>query len=247
MALLQQPIQRKLSALLGAEVTFDKLNLSLLGGTIEAAGMTVTTADKTLPPILTIGRIKAHVSVGRAFRGEIVVKSLAIERPVVHFVRRNGRTNLPVRDGAPEADDAAEATTPDEPPDEPHDEKPDKTSWKFDVEKVLIVDGEATVQLDGRDFDAKPVLAELKRVGDDAYEVTLLSDAVSHVGQVRGNGRITGAGDLAAIADARMTAELHLGEFGSVKFSTPKMRSDEGEISVAGAITIGRLMALIGK
>jgi len=38
MAFVQQSIERRLSALLGAEVTFEKFKLSLLGGSIEAGG-----------------------------------------------------------------------------------------------------------------------------------------------------------------------------------------------------------------
>ena len=38
MGFLQQPVQAKLSKLIGAEVRFDSLSMSLLGGSIEARG-----------------------------------------------------------------------------------------------------------------------------------------------------------------------------------------------------------------
>ena len=233
-AFLQQFIQRKLSAVLGADVTFDKLSVSLLGGTIEAAGVTVSGGDKSLPPILTIAKLRAEVAVARALKGEIAVRSLAVERPVLHFVRRDGRTNFPSRPATAERQEVRA------------DDKEDKTSWRLDVERVLVVDGEATADLDGRLLFAKPVLAELKRVGGDAYELTLLSDSVSHLGSVRGSGRITGAPDLSSLPNAALSAELQLGEIGQVKFVTPRIRSrNEGEISVHGGISVAKLMSLL--
>ena len=233
-AFLQQLIQRKLSAALGADVTFEKLNVSLLGGTIEAVGVTVSTADKSLPPILTIAKVRAEIAVARALKGEIAVRSLAVERPVVRFVRRDGRTNVPSRPQKGERNETGES------------EKTDKTSWKFAVERVLIVDGEVTADVEGKALFARPVLAELKRVGGDGYELTLLSDSVSYVGSVRGNAQITGAPDLAALLNAALTAELHLGDFGQMKYVTPRIRSrNEGEISFHGGITVAKLVSML--
>jgi uncharacterized protein involved in outer membrane biogenesis len=236
--MFRQPIQRKLSALLGADVAFDKLNVSLIGGVIEAAGITVTGEDKSLPPILTIGRVRAQIAVGRALKGEFVVRSLTIEKPVVHFVRQDGRTNLPSR--AP----GIEETTPVAKKDD-GDDKVDKTSWKFDVEKVLLVDGQVIADVDARAFSAKPVLAELKRV-DGGYELTLLSDVVSLVGSLRATARITGAADLAAIAEAALDAEVQIGDLGQIKFTTPRLRNlDDGELSFRGGLSIAKLRILL--
>jgi len=41
MKFLQQPIEKKLSALLGAKVTFARLSISPLSGKLEAEGMRV--------------------------------------------------------------------------------------------------------------------------------------------------------------------------------------------------------------
>src|SRR5688572_2773146 len=115
MGLLQHPVQRKLSALIGAEVTFEKLNVSLLGGSLDAYGVTVAGDDPSLP-VLTIKRVRAELSLAKALKKEIVIKSLTIEWPILSIVRRaDGRTNLPQRikvadaDGG-EGDDGADGT-----------------------------------------------------------------------------------------------------------------------------------------
>src|SRR5690242_10129872 len=101
MPILQGAIERKLSSLLGAQVTFDKLNLSLFKGAIEVLGVRVG-------DLATVARVNIEVAIGRAIKGEFVVKSLMIERPVVTLVRRaDGSFNLPKP--APRPPPAAEA------------------------------------------------------------------------------------------------------------------------------------------
>src|SRR5689334_18919656 len=117
----QGVIERKLSALLGAKVTFQKFSVSLTG-TIEAAGMRV--GDDGANPLLTIVLIRATVSLKRALKGEIVVKSITIEKPVISAAL----DKLP----RPAPTVAASAS----------EEADDKTSWKLDVEKLFIIDGQ---------------------------------------------------------------------------------------------------------
>ena len=49
MSLLHQPLERKLTALIGAEVSLANLKMSLLGGWIEASGVSV--AGTPLSPL----------------------------------------------------------------------------------------------------------------------------------------------------------------------------------------------------
>jgi uncharacterized protein involved in outer membrane biogenesis len=244
MALLQQPIQRKLSALLGAAVTFDKLNLSLLSGTIEAVGVTVAGEDRS-SPLLTVARVRAEVAVARALKGEIVVRSLTIERPVVRFVRRaDGTTNLPKRDKKPD-----DATTP---PATNDDAGNDKTSWKLDVEKLLVVDGEVHVRLDAYELAVPRVLIELKRTRD-GYAITLLAEQVARrdvpidIGTIKGTGTIGGASDLTALPDASINAELDVEGFGRVRYTATKIRTLDGEVEFQGGFSIARVMSLLKR
>ena len=104
MGLLDNSIRKHLSSILGAEVTFEKLSISLLGS-IDAHGVAVagvegsdagSNASHGAEPFLTIRRLHADIAIARAFKGEIVFKSLSIERPVISLLRRSdGTSNLP--------------------------------------------------------------------------------------------------------------------------------------------------------
>src|SRR4051794_29071766 len=107
MAIVQGVIERKLSSLLGAKVTFDKFSVSPLSGTIEASGMRVVGDDEQQPPLLTIVLVRAQISIKQALKGEIIVKSITIEKPVLHLI--DGK--LPHR---PTAAGAAPATSSDD-------------------------------------------------------------------------------------------------------------------------------------
>jgi hypothetical protein len=249
-ALLQQPIQRKLSALIGADVTFEKLNLSLLGGSIDAIGVTVAGRDKSLPPVLTIARVRAEVSIKRALKGEIVVKSLAIERPVVNVVRRSdGATNLPER---VEADIAAPPTPP--ALTASPDEEEDKSRWSFDVEKVLLVDGTAHVAIDltGGTYRAsvEKLLAEMKRSGD-GYALTVVADSVGRrdvqvdLGQLRGTGTIGGAADLTAQPRASLEATIELGQLLKLTVRSPQIKSRAAEFMATGNVELAAIRPLL--
>ena len=76
MRLVRQQVEKRLSAMLGAEVTFEKLNFSLLSGTIEAQGVTVTHGRTDEQPLLTVRRLKAELSIGAAFKKELVINAL---------------------------------------------------------------------------------------------------------------------------------------------------------------------------
>ena len=247
MALLQQPIQRKLSALLGADVTFEKLNLSILSGTIEAVGVTVAGEDRATP-VLTIARVKAEVAVARALKGEIVVRSLTIQRPAINVVRRrDGTTNLPKRI-KPQADEPAPPSTQS---DEGPADEAEKTSWKLDVEKVLVVDGTVDIHLDAFHLAAGRLLAEMKRSGD-GYTATLLAENVGRrdvavdIGTVSGTATIANAADLTALPDAAISAELQIGDVTRMRLHSFRLRApSDGEISFEGTLPLAKLLALL--
>ena len=157
MTILQGPIERKLSALLGAEVKFEQFKVSLLSGSVEVAGVRVG-------EFLTVARAVVQIAVKRALKGEIVVKSLTIERPQVDLPKRPRRPERPAKSPtAPAADEPSE-----------------KTRWTFDIEKVLVLDGD--VRISDRLAISK-LLLELKR-SDAGYLLTVLADKVAD-GQLR--------------------------------------------------------------
>jgi len=229
MAILQSAIEKKLSSLLGAKVRFDKFSVSPFKGEIEATGIQI--GDDVSSPVLTIARVHADVSITRALAGEIVMKSLAIEKPVLSIAG-----NLPKR--------KSKAPTPDE------KKEDDRTSWRFEVEKLLLVDGRIDLKFGDYHLTADRVLTELKRFGDD-YSVTLLMDGVRRrdkpieIGTISASGRILNTADLTAIAEAGLTAELTIGELAKVRFETQRLRSRNGKVEVEGKFTLGQLLGLL--
>src|SRR5688572_16767914 len=97
MGLLKQPVERKLSALVGAQVTFEDLSVSVLSASVDGRGVTVA-GDDAGTAVLTIERVRAELALAKALKKEFVIKSRTIEGPVLSVVRRaDERTNLPRR------------------------------------------------------------------------------------------------------------------------------------------------------
>jgi hypothetical protein len=175
MTLLQQPIERALSSLLGMEVKFEQYKVSLLAATIEVTGIKIGGGA------ISAARGVANISIGRALKGEIIVKSISIERLDVNIPA------LPKRSPKP----------PSEKPREPPplmDEEKEKPRWTFDIEKLLILEGRLVIS---PKLTLEKLLLELKR--DDAgYKLTLLADKFAD-GAVRGHLQYNGKLSLAQL------------------------------------------------
>ena len=145
MKFLQQPIEKKLSALLGAKVTFARLSISPLSGKLEAEGMRVEgeSADR---PLLSVGRIEAKIVVAKALMGQIVVKSLVVERPEVFLMQReDGKLNIPRRPEKISKDGDEEGA-----------------KWEFEAESIRIKDGVVRFQRGAQVSVVEEIHAELK-------------------------------------------------------------------------------------
>src|SRR5678816_3734740 len=169
MRFLQQSVQAKLSKLIGAEVRFDNLSVSLLGGSIEARGVTVA-GDDPGHPVLTVQRLRAEISIPRALKKEIVIKSVTIEGPVLSIVKRaDGHTNLPKPGKAERAASSRMKTLDEVVP----AERPDDAggAWKLEAQRLLLVDGAVRFHADARpgtealDVSADSIVAEVKLAG----------------------------------------------------------------------------------
>jgi uncharacterized protein involved in outer membrane biogenesis len=149
MKFLQQPIERKLSSLLGAAVTFRGLKISPLAGKLEAEGMTVAgdTSDK---PLLYVRRIIAEISRAKALAGKLVVKSLVIEGPEIFLVRQSdGSLNIPARAPKPPANEDAED---------------ESEGWQFEAQSIRVEDGRIRFQQDSQIASVDEVSGELKLI-----------------------------------------------------------------------------------
>lgn len=219
MGLVKSAIERKLSAALGAHVSFEKLNFSLIGKSVEATNVVISAGSGDSSPLLTVKRVKAELSVTAAFKKEIVVKSLTIERPVLSIERRaDAKLNLPTRGSQKPSDTSAK----------PEDD--DDSSWKFEARKVLMVDGEVHFRdAGGYRASVEKILAELKTTDAGPMELTVMSDTVGRrdqpveLGQLRMNGRVTGVTDLTDWSGSLIQASVHVGELARIQLDVAKL------------------------
>lgn len=262
MKLLHKPIQRKLSAVLGAQVTFDKLNISLLGGFFDAHGVLVA-GDDANSPVLTIKRVRAEISLASVLKGEISVRSVIIERPVFSLVRRaDGKTNLPrpIKDSL-EPEDPVEAPDDEATSEEEGTEEKDRGEgrWRFDVRKIQLIDGEAhfRVERDVRDGNhtayhasAEKIMAEVTH-RDDAFDITVLVDNIgrrdqpTELGSIKLTGKLTDVEDLSKISEAGLTANLDAGEYLKAKLDCDSLRARNVQFEAIGAADLGRLWLFV--
>jgi len=129
MKLLQQPIEKKLSNLLGAKVTFERLKVSPLTGRLEAENMIVA-GDTPDRPLLTIRKVDAKIAVAKALAGQIVVKSLLIDGPELFLARReDGSLGIPKRPVRFATDADGEST-----------------AWQFEAQSILVQNGRIRFQ-----------------------------------------------------------------------------------------------------
>ena len=256
LGLLQGPIERKLSAMLGAAVTFDKLDVSLLGGSVEATGVTVAGHDPAVP-LLTIRKVRAEVSLGAALKKEFVVKSLTIEKPIVTVVRGlDGTLNLPRRKQGDDTSADASANprrTADAPADTAATDDAAGT-WKFEAQKVLVVDGEVRYRdAAGYHASVEQLLAEVKDAGEGTIEFTLIADSAGRrdeaveLGQIRANGRADNVPSLAQWKAASVRASVELADTMRIRADVPSVNPLDVKAELNGTADLGQLARLLPK
>jgi hypothetical protein len=242
--------------MIGADVSFEHLNVSLLGGTIDARGMRVAGAQLD-EPLLTVRRLRAEMSVARALRGEIVVKSITIDQPILSIARRaDGTTNLPsqIESDAKKNGDGVDADIREA----PTSDDPDMTSTRskdngrrVDVEKVLVVDGELHFRQDGYHLVAERVMMDLTR-RDGGYDVTAILGSVARrdgtpqaLGEIRMYGTLDGPEDISALGEASTVINIDAGAALHARVTSPRLVGMTGQAVVDGAVDLSVLVALL--
>lgn len=243
MGLVRGQIEKRLSAMLGLNVSFDKFNFSLLGGSVEAQGVTITGPDPSAPPLLTIRRVRAEISLGAALKKEFVIKSLTIEKPVVTMTRgADGRINLPSKPGS--------ATTSETSTDEASG---DGDSWKLDAQKVLVVDAEVHYhEANGYRASIDGLLAELKQTaGGGGFEFTLFASAAGRrdvnvpVGPLKLNGIANNMPSLLQWQQARIAGSFELGDLLRGKFDIPSLKPFDVNTELQGSFNLDKIRKLL--
>jgi uncharacterized protein involved in outer membrane biogenesis len=253
MGLLQQPVERKLSAVLGAEVTFEKLHFSVLGGSVEAQGVIVAGHDPAVP-LLTIRRVRAEISLGAALKKEFVVRSLTIEKPIVTLTRgADGRLNLPPRFQPTDTPASASATTgraSDTPSAAPSNDEQEGT-WKFEAQKVLVVDGEVHYRdASGYHASIEQLLAEVKDA-NGGLELTLIADSAGRrdqaadLGQVRANARADNLPNLSQWRNASVHGSLEVADRLRLRAHVPAVNPLDAKLEFNGSVSLADLMKLL--
>jgi hypothetical protein len=250
MKLVDNVVRTKLSNALGAPVSFDSFKASLLGGSLDVGGLAIGGDPAAgLPLLLHVRRALAHVSLGRALKREVAVKSLTLERPVVRIVRTaDGRSNFPL---------TARQSAWHEGPEDEHDGDNDTgnaSRWTFDCDKVLLVDGEFHVELRGPTpyrLCVLGLLGELQRTPGGDYDLTLIADAVhaTHdeipLGEFKAHGKIAGAPDLSHLPQASLSLSWNLAALMRGRLETPSLESRHASGLVEGTLQTPTLLALL--
>jgi hypothetical protein len=179
MKIPRQLIEKKLSQFLGAQVTFDRLDVSL-AGKLEAEGMIVAGDGQ---PLARVWRITARVALGQLLAGQIAAKSIEIERPQIFLSRQRGTFQLPRPASKP-------------------DDSTEQSNWKFDVQSVRITDGQIDFQIPGSGaayhISAEKINAGLTQSDKIACELSIGSvkrlDVPVELGSIKLTARIDGTG-----------------------------------------------------
>lgn len=259
MRLPKSLIQRKLSALLGGEVSFDRLSISPLRGCIDAHGVSVA-GDDPAAPVLTVEHVRAEVAIAALLKGEVVVRSFTVTRPAVSIVRRpDGTTNLPRPPRDLDGDDAAAPPPDDGSTGDEDDAAPSR--WGFDVGRVLVSDGQAHLrdQASGYHASLEGVNLELTRAaagaaGGDGYDLALgvrsaaRRDRPADLGAINAMGRLSGIADLRAVATAGLQATLDVGGRLRARLNSPAsadLASRSADFDLDGRLDLAQLLLLL--
>lgn len=252
MGLLHHPVEKRLSAALGAPVTFDKLDVSLLGGSVDATGVTIGGDDPAVP-FLTIRRVRAEIALGAAFRKEFVIKSLTLEKPIVTIVRgSDGQLNLPqrFRPNLPVvADASASAGQTSDGVSDTNATPTAEGTWKFEARKVLLVDGEVHFRdASGINVSFEQVLGEIKEAGT-GLELTLIVDSATRRDepagpvQIRVQGRADNVPDLSHWQRAAVHATVEVGEALRAVVRATSLQPPQLQVDLTGSADMDSLAA----
>ena len=241
MRLPKEFVERKLSAALGARVAIDALNVSLLGGSLDVTGVTVT-ADGSIEPLLIVRRVKADVAMSAMLRKEVVIKSVVIEGPTLSVVRgATGALNLPKREAKPTI--AATTTTTDE----PDDDVP--SAWKLAAEKVQVLDGSVHYRDGTYHASADRIVGELRQKAGEIHATILAAsvgrrDETLDLGEARAHA-VFRATEIAKLPTAPFNATFDVGDVLHGTVNSASLASQQADVDVHARLVLSLLSKLL--
>jgi uncharacterized protein involved in outer membrane biogenesis len=218
MNFIRRFIEQKISRATGAEVRLGAFSFSPLSGVVQVRELAVGT-------FLTVRRIEARIAVGRALKQEIVVRSLAIEGPVVTITRdAAGKFNLPPLP-------SRQAAAGDE-----------KKSWEFEAQKVLVVEGQASfLDASGYRISLDKVIGSIERKSPNETELVFAADSLGRrdiaveLGEARLLGKVASGISFALTAGSLLDLSVRTAALESGRW--------EGEMNLA--MSLATLLALL--
>jgi len=240
MGFVKQTIERKLSERLGTRVTIERMNFSLLGGSLDVGNVTVFGTSET-SPVLTIRRVKAGVAMGAILRKEVSIKSVVIEGIFLTIVRApDGSTNLPKRGDGPSVTSTAAK------PDAPDEDTP--SAWNLAAAKVQLLHGAVHFRDGAYHASAERIVGEMLQKPDGIH-FTLLAASVGRrdspleIGEARANGVLSGVDSIARLLSAKLDATFDIADIVRGSVSAPELARREFN----GAVHVKGMLALLRK
>ena len=247
MSVLRRPIERRLSTLVGTEVSIGSLDVSLLQRSLDARDVVIGSINGEDEPIATIRRVKAEVAPAMALRKQLSISSAVIERPEVRVEQDvNGRLQM---HRAPRVSNLEPATAGNGADDD------DDHAWRVDLRRVLLVDGafrfaSQWAPLEGLEVEARGITAELVRE-PDAFRLILIADSVAAAGGTADLGELnatfwfTGVDEVSELARASVSASLGFSQGLRVALSEASLLDGAVTIEVTGSMSLPILLAII--
>jgi hypothetical protein len=239
MSFIRQLIQRKLSTVTGGTVMMGEFKFAPMSGTIEAFGLKIA-AERFVPPYLAIERVEAQVIVSRALRGEIVLKSLVIDRPTfIYQIHADGKTNQPTKPTRP-----LEAIVP--------KAKTAGGTWDFSADKIAINHGRFEYRDATHDNYKLTVEGINATITPDQQDVaiSLTADSVARrdkeidVGTLKLLGKLSGGGIRQPLASS-LSSRASIADSVIVDITSTMLANRCFNIELAGALPLATVVGLL--
>jgi uncharacterized protein involved in outer membrane biogenesis len=231
---IRQTIEKKLSSLLGAEVTFGDFKVSPLLGRVEALNLRIA-GDEPGRPLLTVRRMDAKVAIAKILSGELEIKSLVVEQPEVFLKRRNdGSFNLPRRPPATAAKPGEKS----------------ETQWHLEAQSIRVVGGRFNYEHDAYRATAEQLSGEMKchaGVIQGSLRIGALGrqDVPVEFGSAEVTGEIHDESSLTGLADAPFKAEWRFADGLCLSVDCPALSSRSATVELHGPLDVKRWQAVL--
>lgn len=239
MSFIRQLIERKISAATGAAVMFGEFKFSPMSGTVEALSVKVA-AERFVPPFLSIDRVEAKVAVARALKGEIAIKSLVIDRPVmIYNIHADGKTNLPAKPHVKE-----ESLVP--------KEGAAGGTWEINAEKIELNHGRFEFRDATRDnykISIEGINITVTPQGSD-LAITFTADSIGRrdrivdVGTIKMLGKLSGGGFRDPLASS-FSARASIADALVLQITSSLIANRSFDVEVAGPIRLALLTDML--